>query len=189
MPARLADWTGRQDLARVGANTAGWRALALAEHSIKLAAAYLDNEVIRACLTVPADQRGAPGQYKPLLEAAFTSTGVAPGFVLARTTEGGFDALAYEGLTSNAPVLRDLLGPSSRLAALGLVSEKPVMEAHARAAAGQPTAQGALHLVVTAEVWLRSGALDTALKGANPRSRGGRPGRAPRRSLGRVAHQ
>ncbi|MFB7461325.1 albusnodin/ikarugamycin family macrolactam cyclase [Streptomyces sp. NPDC056188] len=154
-PTRLADWSVRQDLAAVGAGTAGWRALTLADHGVELAAPYLDNEVIRACLTVPADERGAPGQYKPLLEAAFTGSGVLPGFVLARTTKGGFNAVAYAGLREHAPVLMDLLGSSSRLAALGLVTEAPVAEALARAAAGQPTAQGALHLVVAAEVWLR----------------------------------
>ncbi|MGX1851054.1 albusnodin/ikarugamycin family macrolactam cyclase [Streptomyces sp. NPDC055299] len=154
-PARLADWSDRQDLARVGTNTAGWRALALAEHGIELAAPYLDNEVIRACLAVPADRRGEPAQYKPLLAAAFTKTGVLPDFVLARTTKGGFNALAYAGLRDHARVLKDLLGPSSRLAALGLVTERPVAAALARATAGQSTAQGALHLVVTAEVWLR----------------------------------
>lgn len=154
-PARLSVWSDRQALARVGANTAGWRALALADHGIELAAPFLDNEVIRACLAVPAEERGAPGTYKPLLDAAFASSGVLPGFVLARTTKGGFNALAYAGLRGNAPVLRDLLGPSSRLAALGLVTEQPVTDALARAAGGQPTAQGALHLVVAAEVWLR----------------------------------
>ncbi|MFD0395366.1 asparagine synthase-related protein [Streptomyces nogalater] len=154
-PARLAEWSDQQDLARVGADTAGWRTLALAGHGIDLAVPFLDNEVIRACLAVPADERGAPGAYKPLLDAAFTGSRVVPGFVLARTTKGGFNALAYAGLRDNAPVLRDLLGPSSQLAALGLVTEQPVADALARAAAGQPTAQGALHLVVAAEVWLR----------------------------------
>ncbi|MGO4752909.1 asparagine synthase-related protein, partial [Streptomyces sp. 2MCAF27] len=154
-PLRLADWSDRQDLARVGANTAGWRTLALAEHGTELAAPFLDNEVIRTCLAVGADQRGAPGQYKPLLGAAFASTTVLPGFVLARSTKGGFNALAYQGLRDHAPLLLDLLGPSSHLAALGLVTEQPVNDALARAAAGQPTAQGALHLVVAAEVWLR----------------------------------
>ncbi|WP_369383277.1 albusnodin/ikarugamycin family macrolactam cyclase [Streptomyces sp. cg36] len=154
-PARLADWSDRQDLARVGANTTGWRALAHAEYGIDLAAPFLDNEVIRACLEVSADQRGAPGQYKPLLEAAFEASGVLPGFVLARTTKGGFNALAYAGLREHAPVLTALLGPSSRLAALGLVTQQPVAQVLARATAGQPTAQGALHLAVAAEVWLR----------------------------------
>ncbi|KAB7850139.1 albusnodin/ikarugamycin family macrolactam cyclase [Streptomyces mobaraensis] len=154
-PARLAEWSDRQDLARVGADTAGWRTLALAGHGIELAAPFLDNEVIRACLAVPADERGAPGAYKPLLGAAFADSRVLPNFVLARTTKGGFNALAYAGLRDNAPVLRELLGPSSQLASLGLITEKPVADVLTRAAVGQPTAQGALHLVVAAEVWLR----------------------------------
>ncbi|MGD9482900.1 albusnodin/ikarugamycin family macrolactam cyclase [Streptomyces sp. TRM70308] len=154
-PARLAEWSDWQDLARVGADTAGWRALALAGHGIELAAPFLDNEVIRSCLAVPADERGAPGAYKPLLDAAFAGSRALPGFALARTTKGGFNALAYAGLRAGGPFLRDLLGPASHLAALGLVTEQPVADALARAAAGQPTAQGALHLVVAAEVWLR----------------------------------
>ncbi|GAB2785765.1 hypothetical protein GCM10027073_17760 [Streptomyces chlorus] len=161
-PARLAEWFDRQDLARVGANTTGWRTLALAGHGIELAAPFLDNEVIRACLAVPADERGAPGTYKPLLGAAFAGSGVLPDFVLARTTKGGFNALAYTGLCDNGPVLKDLLGPSSQLAALGLVTEAPVADALARAATGQPTAQGALHLMVAAEVWLRQHAASTS---------------------------
>ncbi|MFJ4010878.1 asparagine synthase-related protein [Streptomyces sp. NPDC090026] len=154
-PARLAAWADRQDLARLGADTTGWRQIAAAEYGVDLIAPYLDNEVIRACLAVPADQRGAPGRYKPLLNTAFTGSGVLPDFVLARTTKGGFNALAYAGLRENAPVLLDLLGPSSRLAAAGLATEQPVARMLARAAAGQPTAQGALHLAVAAEVWLR----------------------------------
>ncbi|MGW9422325.1 albusnodin/ikarugamycin family macrolactam cyclase [Streptomyces koyangensis] len=159
-PARLAAWSDRQDLARLGADTTGWRQIAAEQYGIDLVAPYLDNEVIRACLAVPADQRGAPGRYKPLLTKAFTGAGVLPDFVLARTTKGGFNALAYAGLRENAPVLLDLLGPSSRLAAAGLVTKQPVARMLARAAAGQPTAQGALHLAVAAEFWLRQ--LETA---------------------------
>ncbi|MFE4669404.1 albusnodin/ikarugamycin family macrolactam cyclase [Streptomyces sp. NPDC056716] len=159
-PEHLAAWSDRQDLARLGADTTGWRQIASAEYGIHLVAPYLDNEVIRACLAVPADQRGAPGRYKPLLNQAFSKAGVLPDFVLARTTKGGFNALAYAGLRENGPVLLDLLGPSSRLAAAGLVTEQPVARMLARAAAGQSTAQGALHLAVSAEIWLRQ--LDTA---------------------------
>ncbi|GLF97801.1 albusnodin/ikarugamycin family macrolactam cyclase [Streptomyces yaizuensis] len=159
-PKLLAPWSDRQDLARVGANSNGWREIAQAEYGIELATPYLDNEVVRACLSVPADQRGAPGRYKPLLASAFVGTGVLPGFVLTRITKGGFNALAYEGLRRHTGQLQDLLGTTSRLAALGLVTEAPVHEMLKRAAAGQPTAQGALHLMTSAEIWLRQ--LDTA---------------------------
>jgi len=154
-PRSLTAWTDRQDIARIGADTTGWRDIALADHAIDIAAPFLDNEVIRACLAVPADQRGTPGRYKPLLTEAFTGTGVLPSFIVNRTTKGGFNALAYAGLTQHTPTLMDLLGPSSRLAAAGLITETPVAGMLQRAAAGQATAQGALHLAVAAEVWLR----------------------------------
>lgn len=159
-PRLLSAWTDRQDLARLGADTTGWSDIARAEHGIEIAAPYLDNEVVRACLAVPADQRGTPARYKPLLTEAFAGTGVLPDFVLARSTKGGFNGLAYAGLREHAPVLRELLGPTSRLAAVGLVDPAPVRVMLERAASGQATAQGALHLAVAAEVWLRQ--LDTA---------------------------
>lgn len=154
-PRRLADWATRQDLARVGADTIGLSEIAAASHGIEIAAPYLDSEVIRACLAVPADQRGTPGRYKPLLAEAFAGTAVLPDFILSRSTKGGFNALAYQGLCEHAPVLRELLGSSSRLIALGLVTAQPVHGMLYRAATGQPAALGALHLAVAAEVWLR----------------------------------
>ncbi|WP_268254442.1 albusnodin/ikarugamycin family macrolactam cyclase [Streptomyces hiroshimensis] len=154
-PERLAAWTDSQDLARIGADASGWRTLALDEHGIEIAAPYLDNEVRRACLAVPADQRGTPSRYKPLLAEAFAGTDVLPDFVLERATKGGFNALSYAGLVQHAPALRRLLGPSSRLGAMGLVTDGPVGAMLARAAAGQATAQGALHVAVVTEVWLR----------------------------------
>lgn len=161
-PRHLAAWTDRQDLARVGADTSGLGELARADHGIEIAAPFLDNEVIRACLAVPAEQRGAPGRYKPLLGEAFAHTGVLPDFVLTRLTKGGFNALAYAGLTRHTAVLACLLGPSSRLSASGLITQPPVERMLRRAAAGQATAQGALHLAVSAEVWLRQMETTTA---------------------------
>ncbi|WP_030883541.1 asparagine synthase-related protein [Streptomyces sp. NRRL F-5053] len=153
-PKRLTAWQERQDLARVGADTIGLRDIAAA-HGVDVAAPFLDNTVIRACLTVPAEERRTPSRYKPLLAAAMSGTGIVPPFVLSRSTKGGFNALAYAGLRAHAPVLRELLGPGSRLAAAGLITPEPVADVLQRAAARQPTAQGALHLAVAAEVWLR----------------------------------
>ncbi|MET9296196.1 albusnodin/ikarugamycin family macrolactam cyclase [Streptomyces sp. NPDC003077] len=159
-PRTLIGWTDRQDLRRLGANLAGWRALAQA-FGVEVAAPYLDNEVVRACLAIPGEERGAPGRYKPLLAAAFPH-GPLPDFVLARTTKGCFNGISYEGLRVHAPTLRALLGPSSRLAALGLLDPTPVSAALQRAAAGQRVPQGALHLAVATEVWLRQ--LDAQLR-------------------------
>lgn len=160
-PRLLATWTDRQDLARIGADLSAYRALTRAEYDIELAAPYLDNEVVRACLAVPAPQRGTPGRYKPLLAAAFPN-GPIPGFVLARTTKGGFNGLSYAGYRNNHTVLRDLLGPTSHLAGLGLITSPAVRDQLRRAAAGQPAAQGALHQAVSAEVWLRQQSTHTS---------------------------
>ncbi|MGW2370010.1 albusnodin/ikarugamycin family macrolactam cyclase [Streptomyces sp. NPDC001667] len=154
-PASLAAWSEEQDLARIGTDVNGWRELALSEYGIELAAPYLDNEVRRACLAVPAEVRGTPGRFKALLAEAFTGSGIVPGFVLNRRTKGGFSGVSYAGLVEHAPVLRRLLGPSSRLGAMGLITEEPVAAMLTRAAAGLPLAKGALHLAVAAEVWLR----------------------------------
>ncbi|MGD9484741.1 asparagine synthase-related protein [Streptomyces sp. TRM70308] len=153
-PRLLSSWSDRQDVARVGGDTRGWGTLAESEYGIDIAAPFLDNEVVRACLAVPADQRGAPGRYKPLLAAAFPR-GVLPPFVLGRTTKGGFNALSYAGLARHAPLLTDLLGPTSHLCELGLLTSQPVAAMLQRAATGRPAAQGAVHAAVTAEVWLR----------------------------------
>ncbi|MFE3124495.1 albusnodin/ikarugamycin family macrolactam cyclase [Streptomyces hydrogenans] len=161
-PDQLAVWTERQDLARVGADTAGLRALARHGHGVDIAAPYLDSEVIRACLAVPAQQRGVPYEFKPLLGAAFKA-GPVPPFVLERRTKGGFNGVAYAGIQATAVRMRELLGPSSRLATMGLLTEQPVAEALARAVAGQPAPQGAIHSAIAAEVWLRQ--LDAAAIG------------------------
>ncbi|MQS06323.1 albusnodin/ikarugamycin family macrolactam cyclase [Streptomyces alkaliphilus] len=153
-PRRLAAWTDRQDLLRLGADMNGWRAIAEGEFGTELAAPYLDNEVIRTCLAVPPEQRGAPEVFKPLLTAAFPN-GPVPVFVLHRVTKGGFNGVSYAGLREHAPTIGTLLGPGSRLAALGLVGSGTVSAVLRRAAAGQHVPQGSVHLAVAAEVWLR----------------------------------
>lgn len=154
-PRHMTDWTTRQDLARVGSDTTGWAALARTWHGIELAAPYLDNQVIRAALAVPPHERAAPDRYKPLLAEAFRHDTTIPDHVLSRTTKGGFNALAYAGLTTHADAIRDLLGPFSNLAEAGLTTQAPIDAMLTRAAAGQPTAQGALHTAVATEIWLR----------------------------------
>lgn len=113
----------------------------LADHGIELAAPFLDNTAIRVRLAVPADERGSPSSYKLLLDAAFADSG----FVLARTTKGEFNVLAYAGLRVGAPGLNDLLGPASQLATLGLVAGQPVADGWARARPGPVAAAVPAH--------------------------------------------
>ncbi len=153
-PASLAAWTERQDLHRVAADVVGLREIGW-EQGVDIATPYLDTAVIRACLAVPAAQRGAPTRYKPLLAEAFQGCGVLPPSVLERATKGGMDGPAYQGLITHAALLRDLLGPDSQLACLGLLEPAGPEAMLRRAERRQPTALSALHAAVAAEVWLR----------------------------------
>ncbi|WP_173019474.1 albusnodin/ikarugamycin family macrolactam cyclase [Streptomyces alkaliphilus] len=152
-PGRLSGWTERADLLHLGADMAGWRALAIG-FGVEVAAPYLDNEVLRACLAVRPEERGAPGVYKPLLTAAFPN-GPVPPFVLGRVTKGGFNGVSYAGLVGHADTIAELLGPASRLASLGLLTPGPVEAMLRLAGEGQRVPQGSLHLAVATEVWLR----------------------------------
>ncbi|GAA2698423.1 hypothetical protein GCM10010428_81200 [Actinosynnema pretiosum subsp. pretiosum] len=165
VPARrIASWHTSHQLADVATDLLGWDALTRHWHGVDLASPYLDDEVVRICLAVPAEQRGAPDRYKPLLTQAFAGTGVLPRAVLERTTKGGFEGVAYAGLRTHAPILRELLGTGSRLAALGLLTPAPIHEVLDRAVAGRTAALGALHQCVAAEVWLRQVHHDTTTR-------------------------
>jgi asparagine synthase (glutamine-hydrolysing) len=150
----LATWEDRQDAARIGADLAGWQAITRDAGLDELAAPYLDNEVIRACLAVRPDQRGTADRYKPLLSAAFPA-GPVPDFVLRRRTKGGLDGVSHAGLRRHAGVILDLLGPSSRLARLGLASPQAVREHLRLLLAGHAVGQAAVHQAVVTELWLR----------------------------------
>ena len=131
---------------------AGWEAITR-EYGLTLATPYLDNEVVRACLAIDPAQRGVADRYKPLLASAFPA-GPVPPFVLRRTTKGGLDGVAHEGLRRHARLIAELLGPTSRLADLGLLPPGVVGQEVAAAEAGRPGA-GATHYAVAAEMWLR----------------------------------
>lgn len=152
-PAQLVTWLDRQDITSLGTDIAGWQALAH-PHGVELAHPYLENEVIRACLSVPPEQRATPGTYKPLVAAAFPN-GPVPDFVLQRRTKGIFNGVSHAGLQRNAATISHLLGPASRLGALGLITPEPVADVIRRSLAGQRAPHGSLHLAVATEVWLR----------------------------------
>jgi asparagine synthase (glutamine-hydrolysing) len=81
---------------------------------------YLDDDVIRACWSVPAWQRTTPDQVKPLLQKA---VGVlVPSVLVNRRTKGDYTASSYRGLQRNSRFLVDLF-TNSRLGDLRLIDE------------------------------------------------------------------
>ena len=124
------------------------RGLGLAVH-----APFLDDEVIRAALSVPAARRADPWSYKPLLQAAMA--GLVPDEVLGRRTKGEYSAESYRGARAASGVLRELLR-DPRLAALGVIEPTAVRTALDRMTAGVTVPLGPLTMVLATETWLRS---------------------------------
>ncbi|MGH3451176.1 MAG: albusnodin/ikarugamycin family macrolactam cyclase [Haloechinothrix sp.] len=123
------------------------------ENGVNHHAPFLDNQVVRACWSVPAAVRTTPDQAKPLLLRAMRD--IVPDVVLDRRDKGDYTAWHYRGLRANADALDDLLA-SARLGELGLI-DIPAMRAELqRATAGLPIRLGAFDAVLSTELWLRA---------------------------------
>jgi asparagine synthase (glutamine-hydrolysing) len=113
---------------------------------------FLDDEVVRACWSVPASVRTTPTTPKPLLQHAVQ--GVVPDVLLDRRTKGDYTSLSYRGLRANVSMLDDLF-TQSRLGALGLVDDKSLRRVVRQGAAGVAIRLGAFDVLVSTELWLR----------------------------------
>ncbi|WP_020670787.1 albusnodin/ikarugamycin family macrolactam cyclase [Amycolatopsis nigrescens] len=116
-------------------------------------APFLDNDVVRACLRVPAHRRAEPGGYKPLLGRALA--GLVPAPVLARRTKGDYAAEEYRGARRNAAGLRALI-TGSRLAGLGVLEPAAVLASLERGLAGGRAPFPALNRLIATELWLHT---------------------------------
>ncbi|AEM88723.1 albusnodin/ikarugamycin family macrolactam cyclase [Streptomyces violaceusniger] len=151
-PEALAVFTDRQEVEQIGRDLAQFADAVYAVCGIHIAAPYLDNEVLRLCLAVPAEERAHPGSYKPLLRGMRE---VVPDFVLARTTKGLMNTVCFDGIRRHEGAIRDLLGPASRLAENGLLDPGRPGQSLERVRNGLPAPLGAIHLAVTVEAWWR----------------------------------
>ncbi|MGP4002607.1 albusnodin/ikarugamycin family macrolactam cyclase [Streptomyces sp. 8N706] len=116
-------------------------------------APFLDGDVIRACLRLPAHRRSAPPAVKPLLAAALE--GRVPASVLSRRTKGDYTDEDYRGARAASGTLRGLLG-TSRLAELGVIEPDAVTASLDRALMGLRAPLPALNRLLGVELWLRS---------------------------------
>lgn len=116
-------------------------------------APFLDSAVVRAALSVPAENRTDPWSYKPLLRAAMA--GLVPDEILARHTKGDYSAETYRGAREAAADLRELLR-DSRLAALGVIDPEAVGDVLGKMTMGIAVPLGPLNTVLATERWLRA---------------------------------
>ncbi|MBO0802126.1 MAG: albusnodin/ikarugamycin family macrolactam cyclase [Nocardiopsaceae bacterium] len=113
-------------------------------------AVLLDNNVVRAAMSIPVVQRLSNDVQKPLLNAAFSGT--LPALLLRRPTKGGYDGSGYAGIAANAERLTEM-ARQSPLAGAGLIDPGPVREEIARMAAGAPGRMAMLEAFVAADRW------------------------------------
>lgn len=118
-------------------------------------APFLDNNVVRACLSVPPHELQSTSVQKPLLGAALR--GLVPEYLLRRRTKGAYDSNAYAGVRRNAVTLRVLLENSS-LARDGLLDLSPARAELGRIVAGAPGRLASLEALITTELWLNAAA-------------------------------
>ncbi|POX37198.1 asparagine synthase [Streptomyces sp. Ru73] len=124
-----------------------------ADSGLPMAAPFLDDRVVEACLAVRPHERTTPWHYKPLLTEAMRGT--VPDELLRRTTKGGgvAEELEYEGLRRHRDGLLALT-EDSRLAARGLIDAAALR----RVCAGSflpGLSPHALAATLACEAWLR----------------------------------
>jgi asparagine synthase (glutamine-hydrolysing) len=150
-PAGVGDGVGLGWLRLQAATMRTVRAIG-AELGVDVHAPFLDTDVARTCLGLPAHRRADPTVPKPLLRAALT--GLVPDAVLARRTKGDYTRDAHLGVRRAATVLRRLLADSVA-ADHGIIEPGPIRRALDDAINGLPTPWGALNQALALEVWSR----------------------------------
>ncbi|MFH8775121.1 albusnodin/ikarugamycin family macrolactam cyclase [Streptomyces sp. NPDC017958] len=116
-------------------------------------APFLDGDVVRACMTLPAPRKADPFIAKPLLAAGLA--GLVPEAVLHRRTKGDYAAEDYLGARFSAPALRARL-TGSPLADLGIVEPARVIASLDRAVTGLAAPFPAFNRLLGVDVWLRT---------------------------------
>ncbi|HEX6355435.1 albusnodin/ikarugamycin family macrolactam cyclase [Actinophytocola sp.] len=114
-------------------------------------APFLDNEVIRACLSIPASRRANPLAFKPLLASALA--GLVPAPVLSRQTKGNYSAEDYRGARLASGNLRNRVA-RLRLVELGVVERAPVMASLENAIDGLRAPFSAFNRLLATDLWL-----------------------------------
>ncbi|MGH4007939.1 MAG: asparagine synthase-related protein [Pseudonocardiaceae bacterium] len=124
----------------------------MARAGLPLAAPFLDDRVIEACLATRLHERTTPWRFKPLIVEAMRD--LVPASVLQRSTKGDFSADWHAGLRNARPHLASLLD-DLELARLGLVDTDILRKA---CIGWYPYALSpvALDRTLACEAWLRA---------------------------------
>ncbi|MFD7877956.1 asparagine synthase-related protein, partial [Streptomyces sp. NPDC059766] len=121
----------------------------------RLHAPFLDNQVVRACRTLPETLRVRPGARAEILRTVLKGAGIAdlpPGW--GAPSQASAAAATRTGLRVAAGPLMELFD-TPLLAQAGIVEARVVRKALRGAAAGEPLPLDGLADLVSLELWLR----------------------------------
>jgi asparagine synthase (glutamine-hydrolysing) len=112
---------------------------------------FMDNLVLRTCLSLPGWQRRGVEKFKPLVTVGLAALLPLP--LTTRTTKGSFDYSYQEGLRQNAAALRRIIS-NSILIREGIVSERAAEDGLRRMIHGLELGDTSLDLLLSRELWL-----------------------------------
>lgn len=135
---------------RSGAHSIRLTSQLMRQSGSRMAAPFLDDQVMEACLSVRHDEKTVPTSYKPLLSTAMK--GVVPGALLERSTKPNFGIDVFKGRRRNAEELVSI-AENLVLVKIGMVKKEPFRDACL--GVGQPTPPIALWKTLACETWLR----------------------------------
>jgi asparagine synthase (glutamine-hydrolysing) len=139
------------DRVRNGARLVRQDQQVMARAGLTMAAPYLDDRVIEACLSVRLDERSTPWAYKPILVEAMSD--LLPSRVLNRTTKTDGSADHQAGLQRNRAELLALF-EESHLAEMGMIDANKICST-LRGPYPPNLWPAALWQTLACEIWLR----------------------------------
>ncbi|MDQ3402171.1 MAG: albusnodin/ikarugamycin family macrolactam cyclase [Actinomycetota bacterium] len=148
----IADFVARHEM-RASAATQQQLGEMARPYGVWPQAPFLDNDVIRACTSIPAHRRADGRTVKPLLRAALRE--VVPSAVLDRPTKGNYQGEEYQGARLGAVAMRKRFAQST-LADLGLIEPRAVIRSFDRAVLGVEAPFPALNRLIAFDLWLES---------------------------------
>lgn len=140
------------DIKSLGLSTHGAMQIA-ARRGIRIHTPYMDNDVLRACFSIPAHERMSPWEFKSFLRQGVE--GLVPSVVTQRNTKGVYTHYGYQGMRASAPIINGLLH-NSILADLGVIEPSIVQESIEKAYRGEHVPWASFDGLIASELWLRN---------------------------------
>lgn len=146
------NYAAYSEVKSLGLSTHGMMQIA-ARRDIRVHTPYMDNDVLRACFSIPAHERMNPWEFKSFLRRGVE--GIVPDMVTQRNTKGVYTHYGYQGMRASAPAINGLLH-NSILADLGIIEPSIVQNSIEKAYRGENIPWASFDSLIASELWLRN---------------------------------